>query len=55
MDYYKRSGQPEETDTDKSVKYRLVYGNFHIIPHINPRHPYQPEDDGPRADMGVSG
>ena len=26
---------------------RLLYNNFHIIPHINPRHPYQPE--GPRA------
>ena len=26
---------------------RLLYSNFHIIPHINPRHPYQPE--GPRA------
>ena len=30
--------------------YRLLYGNFQIIPHIIPRHPYQPE-----ADMGVSG
>ena len=41
---------------EKCMINRLWYGNFHIIPHINPRHPYQPEGrKGPRADMGVSG
>ena len=47
---------------------RLLYSNFHIIPRINPRLPYQPETPvsawGPkargliresRADMGVEG
>ena len=45
----------------------LLYDTSHIIPHSNPRHPYQPEGRlrpsgwygclvfGPRADMGVSG
>ena len=28
---------------EKCMINRLWYGNFHIIPHINPRHPYQPE------------
>ena len=27
---------------EKCMINRLWYGNFHIIPHINPRHPYQP-------------
>ena len=28
---------------EKCMINRLGYGNFHIKPHINPRHPYQPE------------
>ena len=28
---------------EKCMINKLWYGNFHIIPHINLRHPYQPE------------
>ena len=32
---------------------RLWYDIFRIIPHINPRLPYQPGAEDPRADMGL--
>ena len=37
---------------EKCMINRLLYGNFHIIPHINPR---PISAISPRADMGVSG
>ena len=40
---------------EKCMINRLWHGNFHIIPHINPRHLYQPKGRGSEGWYGCLG